>query len=42
MGPKVGAAVEFLEHGGRRAVICALDDAPEALQGRAGTSIVRE
>ena len=41
MGPKVEAAVEFLEHGGERAVICALDDAPEALQGRAGTLLER-
>ena len=39
MGPKVEAALEFVDHGGQRAVICALDDAPEALQGRAGTSI---
>ncbi|MGH2684104.1 MAG: carbamate kinase, partial [Actinomycetota bacterium] len=39
MGPKVQAAIEFLEHGGRTAIICSLDDAPEALQGRAGTRI---
>ena len=39
MGPKVEAARQFLEHGGSRAIICALDDAPEALQGRAGTQI---
>ncbi len=41
MGPKVQAAIEFLEHGGRTAVICSLDDAPDALQGRAGTRIER-
>jgi carbamate kinase len=40
MGPKVQAAVEFVSRGGQRAVICALDDAPEALEGQAGTSIV--
>jgi carbamate kinase len=39
MGPKVEAAIEFLDHGGRSAVICSLDDAPDALQGRAGTRI---
>jgi carbamate kinase len=40
MGPKVQAAVEFVSSGGQRAVICALDDAPQALEGQAGTSIV--
>jgi carbamate kinase len=40
MGPKVQAAVEFVSGGGRRAVICALDEAPEALEGQAGTSII--
>jgi carbamate kinase len=39
MGPKVDAAVQFASHPGRRAVICALDDAPEALAGEAGTVI---
>jgi carbamate kinase len=41
MGPKVDAAAAFVEAGGRRAVICALDDAPEALDGQAGTAIAR-
>jgi carbamate kinase len=39
MGPKVEAAARFVEAGGERAAICALDDAPEALEGDAGTSI---
>jgi carbamate kinase len=39
MGPKVEAAAGFVEGGGERAVICALDDAPEALRGRAGTLV---
>ena len=39
MGPKVEAAIEFLEHGGERAIVCALDDAPNALEGNAGTAI---
>jgi carbamate kinase len=39
MGPKVEAAVEFLERGGDRVIICALDDAPDALKGEAGTLI---
>jgi len=39
MGPKVQAAIDFVEHGGRRAVIGDLDDAVAALAGRAGTTI---
>ncbi len=40
MGPKVQAAVNFLEAGGRRAVIADLDDGPSALAGEAGTEIL--
>ena len=40
MGPKIDAAISFLEHGGRRVVIAALDQAVEALRGEAGTTIV--
>jgi carbamate kinase len=39
MGPKVEAGARFVSEGGERAVICALDDAPEALAGEAGTTI---
>ena len=39
MSPKVRAAVEFVNAGGERAVIAALEDAAPALEGRAGTSI---
>lgn len=39
MGPKIEAAVQFVEGGGRQAVICSLEGAPEALAGRAGTRI---
>jgi carbamate kinase len=39
MGPKVQAAIGFVEQGGRRAVIGDLDDAVAALSGRAGTTI---
>ena len=39
MGPKVRAAVDFVQGGGSRAVIADLDDAPEALAGAAGTTI---
>lgn len=37
MGPKVTAALRFIRHGGKRAVICHLDDIAAAVAGRAGT-----
>jgi carbamate kinase len=40
MGPKVEAAVEFVERGGPRAVIGSLDAATGALDGTDGTEIV--
>jgi carbamate kinase len=39
MGPKVEAACDFVESGGKRAVIASLDDAVPAAEGRAGTTI---
>lgn len=41
MGPKVEAAVEFVEAGGREAIITSLAGARGALDGRAGTRVVR-
>ena len=40
MGPKVEACVKFVEHSGERAIITSLERAVEALEGRAGTTIV--
>jgi len=40
MGPKIEAAIRFLESGGNRVIISSLDMAEEALAGRAGTTIV--
>lgn len=40
MGPKVAAAMAFVENGGSRAIIANLDQALEALDGTAGTQIV--
>lgn len=37
MGPKVEACIQFLEAGGKRALICGLEDIQEALEGKAGT-----
>ena len=39
MGPKVDAAIRFLEGGGKRAVISHLDDAVPAVQGETGTHV---
>ena len=39
MGPKVEAAIRFLEKGGDEAVICRPDQLVEAFAGRAGTTI---
>lgn len=39
MGPKVESALQFLDGGGRRAVITSLPRLRDALAGRAGTSI---
>ncbi len=40
MGPKVEACVRFIEYGGERAIITALDRALDALDSRAGTHIL--
>jgi len=39
MGPKIEAAVEFVENGGERAIVCRPEFVVEALAGRAGTVI---
>ncbi len=41
MGPKVEAAIKFLEEGGRRAIITSAQTAHRALRGEGGTEIVR-
>jgi carbamate kinase len=42
MGPKVDAALKFLEMGGKRAIITSLDTALPALLGKTGTHIVSD
>ncbi|QVQ53678.1 carbamate kinase [Spiractinospora alimapuensis] len=42
MGPKVEAALDFVEGGGTRAVITALERLPEGIAGQAGTVLTRE
>lgn len=41
MRPKVEAAVQFINSGGNRAVICSIDSIEEAAYGNAGTEVVR-
>ncbi|MGH8764829.1 MAG: carbamate kinase, partial [Burkholderiales bacterium] len=40
MGPKVDAALRFVAAGGQRAIIAHLDEAADALAGKAGTHVV--
>lgn len=42
MGPKIDAAIQFLEGGGRRAMIGRIEDAVSILEGAAGTQIVSD
>jgi carbamate kinase len=39
MRPKVQAAAEFVEGGGKQAIIASLRDGPRALAGHAGTRV---
>jgi carbamate kinase len=41
MGPKVEAAVRFIEAGGKRAVIGSLERVEDTLAGEAGTNFYR-
>ena len=41
MGPKVDAAIRFVEGGGREAIITSLDKTAEALAGTTGTRVTR-
>lgn len=41
MGPKIEAAKLFLENGGKEVVICSLENALNALEGKAGTRITK-
>jgi carbamate kinase len=41
MGPKVEAAVQFIQNRGKRAVITSIEKIEEAVEGKAGTEIVQ-
>ncbi len=40
MGPKIEAAVNFLQGGGKRVVICSVERIHDAVEGKAGTEIL--
>lgn len=42
MGPKVEAVLEFLQNGGKRAIICSVEEIERALAGHAGTEFFNE
>jgi carbamate kinase len=42
MGPKIDAAIRFIDGGGQRVVICALEEVMEAIRGETGTHIVTD
>lgn len=42
MGPKIEAAIHFLDRGGEEVIICHPDALLEAIEGRAGTRILKE
>jgi len=42
IGPKVEAAVRFVEMGGEKAVIAGLEQAEDALKGKTGTTILKD
>ncbi|HYA15342.1 MAG TPA: carbamate kinase [Syntrophales bacterium] len=41
MGPKIEAAMQFMQNGGKRVVITSIENIEEAVAGRAGTEIIR-
>jgi len=40
MGPKISAAIDFLEGGGERVIITSIEKSGDAVKGKAGTIIV--
>ncbi len=40
MGPKIEAAIQFIEGGGKKVIISSIDDGCEALDGGSGTTII--
>jgi carbamate kinase len=41
MRPKVQSAIRFIENNGKRAVICSIENSEKAIEGKAGTMLIR-
>lgn len=41
MGPKIKAAIDFVQHGGKEVIITSIEKVGEALEGKNGTKIVK-
>ena len=41
MGPKIGAAIDYLERGGEKVIITSMDLLKDAIEGKAGTCITK-
>jgi carbamate kinase len=41
MGPKVEAAIQFVQRGGKRAIIASIEAIEDAVAGRAGTEVIK-
>ena len=41
MGPKIEASIDFVEHGGKKAIITSPENAEKALKGKTGTVITK-
>jgi carbamate kinase len=41
MGPKVEAAMQFIQRGGKRAIITSIETIEDAVAGRAGTEVIK-
>ncbi len=40
MGPKIEAAIDFIEHGGEECIITSTERVAEAMTGKAGTHLI--
>ena len=40
MAPKMQAAIQFIKSGGKKSIIASLDQAADAIEGKAGTTIL--
>ena len=42
MWPKIRSAIHFLKHNGKKVVITNIDNLQDAIDGKAGTSIIKK